>query len=319
MNLPQRFFTVFLLALLAACGASQPASDAHPSSAHDEQEAAEGADHSASEHTRIEAAIAEEVGIRVAAVAAGVIADEHVVQGLLTPVEGHQATVAARFPGVVRALDAKVGARVQAGQRLASIDSNLSLTAYAIRAPIDGVVVARNGNLGAVVSEGSVLFELADLSELWVDLHLFGADADHIQAGAPITVSRLSDGASTQSTLERILPGTATASQSTVARATITNADGRWRPGSAVTARITVAQIPVARAVPLSALQTLDGKEVVFVRDGDEYHAHTVELGARDGVQVEVRSGVEAGDEIVVEQSFLVKADIEKSSASHEH
>jgi len=319
MNLPHRFVSLVLLGLLAACGASQPAPDAHTASTHDEHEASDDATHAELEHTRIEAAIAEEVGIRVTAVTAGVIADEHVVQGLLTPVEGHQATVAARFPGVVRALDAQVGDSVRAGQRLASIDSNLSLSAYAISAPISGVVLARNGNLGAVVSEGAVLFELADLSKLWVDLHLFGADADHIQAGVAVTVTRLSDGAATRTTLERILPGTATSSQSTVARATIVNADGLWRPGSAVTARITVAQIPVARVVPLSAVQRLDGKDVVFVRTGEVYETHPVQLGERDALQVEVRDGVDVGEEIVVEQSFLVKADIEKAGASHEH
>jgi cobalt-zinc-cadmium efflux system membrane fusion protein len=248
-----------------------------------------------------------------------VIADEHEVQGLLTPVEGRIAKVAARFPGPIRTLGANVGDPVRAGQALATIESNLSLSTYTISAPIAGVVLARTASVGASASEGAPLFEIADLSMLWVDLHIFGADAEHILAGVPVTVTRMSDGAHVDTTLERVLPGMATASQSTVARATIANDDGRWRPGSAVKARITVEQRHAALVVPLSALQTFRDWDVVFIRIGDIYEVRPVELGKRDGSQVEILSGIQDGDAVVVEQSYLVKADIEKSGASHDH
>ena len=269
--------------------------------------------------TVIVAAIAEEAGIRVAPAAAGVIADQHEVQGLLTPVEGRLARVAARYPGSVRELRAGVGDRVRAGQVLAVLDSNLSLSSYSVATPIDGVVLARNAALGGVASEGETLFEVADLSALWVDLHIFGADAQHIGPGAAVTVTRLGDGRSAETTLERILPGTATASQSAVARASLPNDDGMWRPGAAVRARVTVAEKPVPVAVPLAALQTFRDWDVVFVRVGDTYEVRPVELGQRDAMQVEILSGIRPGDQVVVEQSYLVKADIEKSGASHDH
>ncbi|WP_369977711.1 efflux RND transporter periplasmic adaptor subunit [Xanthomonas bundabergensis] len=269
--------------------------------------------------TRIAAAIAADAGIRVAPVGPGSIADEHEVQGLLTPAEGAQAQATARFPGPVRSLRANVGDRVRAGQALATVESNLSLTTYTVVAPIAGTVLARNASLGSNAGEGQALFEIADLSTLWVDLHIFGADAGHIAAGAPVTVTRISDGTVAQTTLERVLPGTATASQSTVARALLRNADGLWRPGSAVKARVTVAQQPAELVVPASALQTFRDWDVVFVRVGDTYEARPLQLGARDARQVQVLSGLTAGDEVVVEQSYLVKADIEKSGASHEH
>ena len=269
--------------------------------------------------TSIGAKIAEASGIRVAPVQAGTIADEHEVQGLLTPVEGRVANIAARFPGPIRRLTVNVGDRVQAGQTLATVESNLSLTTYSVTSPISGVVLARNASVGSVAGEGATLFEVADLSTLWVDLHIFGADAQHIVPGVPVTVTRLSDGATAQTTLERVLPGTATASQSTVARATLQNVDGLWRPGSAVKARITVEQQPAAMVVPLASLQTFRDWDVVFVRVGDTYEIRPVELGKRDAQRVEVLSGLKAGDQIVVEQSYLVKADIEKSGASHDH
>lgn len=269
--------------------------------------------------TVIAADVARQSGIRVAKAGPGVIADEHEVQGLLTPVEGLVASAMARFPGPIRALRANVGDTVRAGQPLASIESNLSLSQYTVAAPISGVVLSRNAAVGAVAGEGAPLFEIADLSTLWVDLHVFGADATHLRAGVPVTVTRMSDGVQAQTTLERVLPGTATASQSTVARATLDNADGLWRPGSAVSAKVTVARQPVAMTVPLSALQRFRDWDVAFVRVGDTYEVRPLELGRRDASQVEVLSGLRAGDEVVVEQSYLVKADIEKSGASHDH
>ncbi|HEX7802780.1 MAG TPA: efflux RND transporter periplasmic adaptor subunit [Pseudoxanthomonas sp.] len=269
--------------------------------------------------TEIAARIAGDSGIRVAPAGPGVIADEHEVQGLLTPMEGRVANVMARFPGPVRSLRANVGDSVRAGQALATIESNLSLTTYTVSAPISGVVLARSATVGSVAGEGSPLFEIADLSSLWVDLHIFGSDAQHIRPGVPVQVTRMSDGATVETVLERVLPGTATASQSTVARATLANTDGLWRPGSAVKARITVEQQPAAMVVPLSALQSFRDWQVVFVRVGDTYEVRPVELGKRDAAQVEVLAGLKAGDAVVVEQSYLIKADIEKSGASHDH
>ena len=268
--------------------------------------------------TRIAADIATQAGIRVAAAGPGVIRDEHELQGLLTPIEGRHARLAARFPGPIRSITVGVGDAVRQGQALATVESNFSLAPYTITSPIDGVVLARSATVGEVAGE-LPLFEIADLSALWVDVHLFGGDAQHIVAGLPIEVTRLSDGVSAATTLDRVLPATATASQSTVGRARIDNADGRWRPGAAVRARVTVAEHAVPLAVPLAALQRFRDWDVVFVRIGEDYEIRPLELGRRDGVHVEVLDGLKAGDEIVVEQSYLVKADIEKSGASHDH
>jgi cobalt-zinc-cadmium efflux system membrane fusion protein len=268
--------------------------------------------------TRIGNAVAEQAGIRVAAAGPGTIRDEHDVQGLLTPIEGRHARLAARFPGPVRSVSVGVGDTVRAGQTLATVESNVSLSAYAITSPIDGVVLGRAAAVGEMAGEAQ-LFEVADLSSLWVDLHLFGSDAQHITPGLPVEVTRLSDGVSARTTLDRVLPATATASQSTVARAALTNADGRWRPGAAVRARVTVAEDAVPLMVPLAALQRFRDWDVVFVRIDEDYEIRPLALGRRDAVNVEVLGGLKAGDPIVVEQSYLVKADIEKAGASHDH
>lgn len=301
--------------LLSACNGAVSEPAHAPESAHEHA-------HDELESTQIPLPMATAAGIRVAAAGAAVIADEHEVQGLLAAADDKLAKVAARYAGPIRSVRVNVGDAVTQGQVLAEVDSNQSLSRYALTSPINGVVMRRSAVVGAVAEGATPLFEIADLSTLWVDLHIFGADAQHITAGVPVTVTRLADGVRARTTLERILPGMATASQSTVARARIANADGQWRPGAAVKARVTVARTPVALAVPLSAVQTMDDQTVVFVRSGDAddtFTAQPVTLGLRDAEQVQVLSGLTAGASVVVEQSYWIKADIEKSEAEHEH
>lgn len=321
---------LMLALLLAACSdpASTPASadaghghDEHADAGHGEDAHADAGEHDdhGDDATVIPADVADEVGIRVAPAAAGTIADQHEVQGLLTTLETGNARVTARFPGPVRRLHAEVGDRVRAGQVLATIDSNLSLSTYTVTAPIGGTVLARTASVGQNAGEGAVLYEIADLSTLWVDLHVFGRDADHLAAGSPVTIRRLSDGATAETRIDRVLPGTATASQSTIARATLDNVDGQWRPGSAVRAMVTASTQPADLVVPLTALQQIDGRDVVFVREGEHYEKRVVTLGRRDARQMEITGGIRAGETVVVEQSYTIKADLEKAGAEHAH
>lgn len=302
-----RLLVLLVLALVASgCGRSP----APPKEAKEAKEADESA---TSNRVHIETEIAEQSGVRTAPVAPGVIRDEHEVQGLMVPIDGRNARIMARFPGPVRAVRVAVGDKVKAGQTLAVIESNVSLSDYAVTAPLAGTVLSRNVAVGDLAGDAP-LFEIADLTKLWVDIHLFGADAEHLHAGLPVEVMRLSDNVRASTKIDRVLPGMATASQSTVARAVVINTDGNWRPGASVRVRVSVSQEGVARVVPLEAIQTLRGQDVVFVKEGENYEARPVKLGRRDGHFAEVLEGVALGDDIVVEQSYLIKADIEKSS-----
>lgn len=307
MNHRSRLRVLLALALVIT-GCGKPASPV-------EKPETEEADEKAAPSSRIhmDAAIATQSGVRTAPVGPGVIRDEHEVQGLIVTIDGRDARIVARFPGPVRAVHVAVGDTVTAGQPLATIESNVSLSDYAVTAPLAGTVLSRTVAVGDLAGEAP-LFEIADLSKLWVDIHLFGADAEHIHAGLPIEVTRLSDGVRATTTLDRVLPGMATASQSTIARAVVANTDGNWRPGASVRVRVSVSEDSVARVVPLEAIQSLRGQEAVFVREGETYEARPVKLGRRDGHHAEVLDGVALGDDIVVEQSYLIKADLEKSS-----
>jgi cobalt-zinc-cadmium efflux system membrane fusion protein len=315
-NKTLKFLCAFLAAFtLAGCSERNEKHDQHDDEETGHAEATEGGNH---DNVNIDEKTATEMGIKTAQVGPGQVRDAHEVQGLLTPIEGKHAKVRARYPGPIRAVRVSVGDVVRVGQTLAVVESNVSLTTYSVTAPFAGTVLDVAAGPGDLAGD-SPLFEIADLSSLWVDLHLFGGDAQHIAPGLAVEVIRLSDGVQSTTKLDRVLPGTATASQSTVARATIRNGDGQWRPGAAVRARVTVSQREAALVVPVTALQTFEGETVVFVRKANVYTPHAVKIGQRDVMNAEVLEGLTGGEEIVVEQSYLIKADLEKESAGHGH
>ena len=100
---------------------------------------------------------------------------------------------------------------------------------------------------------------------------------------------------------------------------TAPNADANFRPGQFVRASITVDEYDVPLAVRPSALQKFRDFDVVFARVGDDYEVRMLELGRSDAQYVEVLAGLRPGEVYVTENSYLIKADIEKSGASHDH
>jgi cobalt-zinc-cadmium efflux system membrane fusion protein len=116
-----------------------------------------------------------------------------------------------------------------------------------------------------------------------------------------------------------VSPVVAEQSRSALARIVLPNPKGWWRPGLPVQVRVTLAQTQVPVAVQTEAIQRLDDESVVFGRDGGELKAHAVVLGRSDGRVTEVLSGLNAGDRYAATNSFVIKAELGKAGASHEH
>jgi len=107
--------------------------------------------------------------------------------------------------------------------------------------------------------------------------------------------------------------------QSAIARAIVPNTEQRLRPGLFVTGRLTLSAKKVGVAVKSSALQTVENRTVVFVRNGDKFEARNVEVGQRDPHLVEITSGVLEGDVYAAQNSFIVKAEMTKGAGGDEH
>jgi len=267
--------------------------------------------------TSIAPAIARAAGMSTAQAGPVVIHQSLALAGRVAVNADRRAVVRGRFPGPVKAVRVNAGDSVRAGETLAIVENSETLGAYSVVAPIDGVVFSRRTSVGDVAGS-QILFEIADLSLLWVELNAFGSDAERVRPGMAVRVTS-AGGASATTTLDRILPVADPSSQSVVARVLLPNPDGRWRPGMAVSTEVTVGSREVSLGVKLPALQRFRDFTVVFAQVDDTYEVRMLELGERDHEHVEVLGGLAAGTEYVVEQSFLVKADIEKSGASHDH
>ena len=265
----------------------------------------------------IPAAIAEDAGIRVEPAGPAVIRDVVQLMGTIELDANRHAAVRARFPGIVRSVNVQQGERVRRGQTLAVVEGNDSMRTYPITAPFDGVVLARNTNVGDVAEAGA-LFELADPSQVWIDLRAIGTDADILEPGQSVRIRSATGRAETEATIGRLLP-VAGSGQSVIARVSIPNPDGRWRPGMTVAAEVTVGSREVPLAVKESGLQRFRDFTVVFAQIDETYEVRMLELGDRDGEYVEVLGGLKPGTQYVAEQSFLIRQDVEKSGASRDH
>jgi cobalt-zinc-cadmium efflux system membrane fusion protein len=267
--------------------------------------------------TTIPAEIAREAGIVAEEAGPAMIRDTLHVMGDVVIDGTRHVRVKARFPGVVRELHVQEGQRVRRGDTLLTVEGNDSLRTYPVIAPIGGVVLARHTSVGEVTDDGP-LVELADLSRVWVDLHAFGADAARLRAGQGVHLKSATGEVAAEGSIQRLLP-LATAGQGVIARVELPNPHGRWRPGMTVAAEVTLSSRQVPLAVKESALQSFRDSTVVFAQVGDTYEVRMLELGARDGEYAEVLSGLAPGTRYVTGQSYLIRADIEKSGATHEH
>lgn len=226
--------------------------------------------------------------------------------------------VSARFPGVVTGVLKSTGDRVAAGDTLLSVESNESMQVYAVKSPIAGTITARNVNAGESV-ESQALFTVSDLTSLWAEVTVFSRDVARVRVGQDVALLS-SDGAlRVRSKITHVSPLGSAGTQAVTVRVPVPNPEGGWRPGLNVTAHIAVEQIDVAVAVDAAALQTVDGERVVFVPFESGFAPRAVRTGRADDEYVEILAGLAAGEAYVARDSFLVKAELEKAGAEHEH
>jgi cobalt-zinc-cadmium efflux system membrane fusion protein len=268
--------------------------------------------------TTIDTRVAEAMGIAVETAGPASIRETITVQGTLHPHPDAVSEVRGRFPGLVQSLSKTVGDTVREGEQLARIQSNESLQSYTIASPVSGTVIERRASVGSMATDDPI-YVISDTSRLVADFQVFSRDMDRIDVGQAVTMTSLDGGTLAETTIERILPTVDPGSRAATARAVIDNPDARWRPGEFVRGIVTLAVSDVPLAVRESGLQAFRDFTVVYARVGDTYEVRMLHLGRRDGEYAEVLGGLEPGTDYVTGNSYLIKADIEKSGASHDH
>lgn len=243
---------------------------------------------------------------------------EHLsLYGVIAPNAERVLEVTARYPGVIHSVKKRVGDPVRRGETLATVESNESLQTYAVAAPIDGVVTHRNANEGAQAA-GGALFTVADLSTVWVELSVFPRDLAKVKVGQIVRVKSTDTGLSAEGKVVYVAPFGSSASQTLIARVQLPNPEKKWPPGLYVNAEVVLSSTTIPLAVQSQALQTLEGRNVVFVRDSKGFEAREVTIGRNDGGITEILSGIAAGDSYATHNSFTLKAELGKGEAAHE-
>jgi cobalt-zinc-cadmium efflux system membrane fusion protein len=181
-----------------------------------------------------------------------------------------------------------------------------------VRAPFAGEIIARDAVRGALVEAGKPLFTLADRTTMWAMLSVPEAAVGRLQVGQPVEVR-------VDSLPWRTFTGTVTWVSAEVdertrlarARAELPNPDGVLRARMFARARVLTRQAEAALLLPETAVQTVDGRPVIFVQAAaDLYEARAVWLGAREDGRVEVVAGVKVGEPVVVQQAFTLKSQL---------
>jgi cobalt-zinc-cadmium efflux system membrane fusion protein len=267
--------------------------------------------------TTIAANIAEAAGVRTEKAGPAKLEETVSLYGRIVPDPAHQRDVSAQFPGLIQSVRKNLGDRVAAGETLAQIESNESLQTYALKSPIAGTITARKANPGEQ-SGGSPLFTVTDAAQVVAELSVFPRDRVRIRPGARVKVKVPDSDHVVDGKIENIAL-IAGADQSVIARARLENREAALITGSFVTAEVAVNEKQVPLAVKTIGLQPFRDFTVVFERIGESYEVRMLELGEQHGEWVEVLGGLEAGAEYVTENSYVIKADVEKSGASHDH
>jgi cobalt-zinc-cadmium efflux system membrane fusion protein len=222
--------------------------------------------------------------------------------------------------------EAKIEHRAASQKLAAGAGPKASAGGLVLTAPLDGTIIEKHAVVGEVLSDDKLAFVIADLSTLWVNVTVYAKDLPRVHVGqrAVVRAEGIPEPAVGEVTYIDRVVGEQT--RSATARVILDHPDPKWRAGLFVTADIAVEEVDAAVVVTHSAVQRVKGAEVVFVQEGDAFVTRRVSAG-RQGFRpddkrelfLEIIKGVSAGEKYAAENSFILKAELGKSEAGHEH
>lgn len=268
--------------------------------------------------TTITADAARAGGVTTEKAGPAVLGETLPINGRVEIIPEGQSDVIARYPGRVVSLTGELGQRVRRGQVLARVESSESLQTYSVTAPISGVIVKKNVTTGGMTGNEPILV-VVDPTKLHAEFFLYPRDAERVRVGQRVEVVSLAGDHRLTSTVEAVLPTADLTNQTLIAHVHLTNPGEAWRPGLGVKGVVSVGTTTAPLAVRTKAIQPFRDFEVVYAKVGNTYEVRMLEIGRRTPEWTEVLGGLEPGTEYVVDGAFLIRADIDKSGASHDH
>lgn len=220
-----------------------------------------------------------------------------------------------RQPALYQAAREKLRLWKISEEQIARIESSGEVQSqFDVYADVAGVVTARNVSVGDFVSRGSVLFEIVDLSTVWVILDAYESDLGAIKRGDDLSFSVSAyPGRTFNAKVTYIDPVLNPDTRTVGVRAEATNRNFELKPEMFVSANISTGQAGQSGLmIPKTAILWTGPRSVVYVQVGDKeapaFEMREVELGARVGEDYLVLSGVEEGDQVVSNGVFAIDA-----------
>ncbi|MBP2278570.1 cobalt-zinc-cadmium efflux system membrane fusion protein [Sphingomonas sp. BE270] len=186
-----------------------------------------------------------------------------------------------------------------------------------VSSPISGRVTSENVSLGAFVQPETELMRVADASKIQVEAAVGPTDAQRLSPGDRAIIE-LPDGRTVEARVRAVTPGLANDTRSATAVLDVT---GSLQPGLAVRVRLLPSgggTTSNAIVVPEDAVQTLEGRDIVFVRTARGFKAQTITIGQRSNGRVEILKGLAAGSQVATKNAFLLKAELGKGAGEEE-
>ena len=184
----------------------------------------------------------------------------------------------------------------------------------AVISPITGRITAMNASLGAFVQPETELFRIADPSRIQVEAAVTAMDARRIQPGDQAVIETTS-GETRAAVVRSVTPGVNEQTRSATVVLSLTGGGGVLQPGQLVRARIVSRQSATTGiVVPEEAVQTVEGRDAVFVRTAKGFRVQPVTVGQRTGGRVEILQGLKGGEAVATKNAFLLKAELGKSA-----
>ncbi|MCD2516742.1 efflux RND transporter periplasmic adaptor subunit [Massilia sp. G4R7] len=202
---------------------------------------------------------------------------------------------------------------------LGAATSSSAVNRYVLRAPFNGVVVEKHLAQGEAVKEDANVFLVSDLSSVWVEIAVAPKDLQYVRVGQAVTIKPAGGSAAVDGKVSYVGSLLGEQTRTATARVVIDNPGRAWRPGLFVNVSVVRGKTEAPVTVATDAVQTIDGKPVVFVKAPEGFQARQVSTGASDGKVIEIKDGLVAGTQYVATGSFVVKAEQAKGSAEHEH
>jgi membrane fusion protein, heavy metal efflux system len=199
-----------------------------------------------------------------------------------------------------------------------------SFTRFEIVAPFDGTVIEKHITRGEVLKDETEVFLIADLSSVWVNITVYQKDLQSVRKGQEVSISTDQDtnpeGDTARAEIAFVSPLVKEQTRTALARVVLPNPTGQWRPGMFVNVKVSVEMFSVPVMIPGSAIQTLEERSVVFVKEGEGFEARPVEVGRSADGHLEILSGLSSGEEFVVKGGFVLKSELKKETLSdHGH